>query len=419
MTPSTPASSARRPIRIEYLLGILTALGPLTIDMYLPALPTIATDLGVDVSLIELTLAAYFAGFAIGQLVVGPALDIYGRIRPLRLGLLLYLVGSLGCMAAPSLELLVAARFIQALGGAVVVVVPRAIVRDLYSGADIARAMTRLILVMGIAPIVAPLIGGALLGLGWRFIFGVLVAAASILFFVTRFIPETLVKPPTRRPFLTEAKTLVTEPDFVAYTLIGGFSMGAMFAYISGSSNLLIGLHGVDPAHFGFYFGANALAFIIMSQVSRLLLRHFSPSQILRGAMVGLVTGATIILTATAGQVGGLALLMGGLSVYLGALGVLAPNATALALEPHGARAGLASAIMGSTQSTLAALFAFAVSSTHDGSSAPIGIIMASGIAVAALVMIAHSFVRKRRSTQHHPAPVLPAPPEEAEHPTS
>jgi len=415
MTPSTPTKPARRPIRIEYLLGILTALGPLTIDMYLPALPTIASDLGVHVSLTELTLAAYFAGFAIGQLVVGPALDIYGRIRPLKLGILLYLVGSIGCLAAPSLELLVAARFIQALGGAVVVVVPRAIVRDLFSGADIARAMTRLILVMGIAPIVAPLIGGALLGLGWRFIFGVLVAAASILYFMTRFIPETHVKQVVRRPFLTEAKTLVTEPDFVAYTLIGGFSMGAMFAYISGSSNILIGIYGVDPAHFGFYFGANALSFIIMSQVSRLLLRHFSPSQILRGAMVALVGGAAIILTATVGAVGGLPLLMGGLTVYLGALGVLAPNATALALEPHGARAGLASAIMGSTQSALAALFAFAVSATHDGSSAPLGVIMAAGIAVAALVMTVHILNRKPRPAADH-TPATPVPPEEAEH---
>lgn len=396
MSATASASEPKKKtVRIEYLLGVLTALGPLTIDMYLPALPTIATDLGVHVSKVELTLASYFAGFAIGQLLIGPLLDRFGRIGPLKIGVLLYLIGTLACLVSPSLELLVGARFIQALGGAVVVVVPRAIVRDLYSGADVARAMTRLILVMGVAPIVAPLLGGALLPLGWRVIFGVLTFAALVVFLLIRFLPETFVQKPGGRGLANELKTLVTERDFVTYTLIGGFAMGAMFAYISASSNLLIGLYGVDPAHFGFFFGANALSFVIMSQVARYLLKRFSPAGILRSSMLFLLLGATVIVVATHGT-GGLPLLMVGLTTYLGALGALAPNATALALEPHGARAGLASAVMGASQSGLAALFAFAVSATHDGTAAPVGIIMAAGIGLSALVLAGRGVWRAR-----------------------
>ncbi len=384
-----------RSLRIEYLLGLLTALGPLTIDMYLPSLPTIAADFGVLVSDVELTLASYFAGFALGQLVVGPALDTWGRVRPLRLGLVLYLLGSIGCLVAPSLSMLIAARFIQALGGAVVVVVPRAIVRDMYEGPDIARAMTRLILVMGIAPIVAPTLGGAILPLGWRTIFGVLAVVSVAMFALTWFLPETHVRGP-KRSLWKEARVLVTELDFVCFTLIGGFAMGAMFAYISSSSNIIIEIHGIDPAYFGLFFGANAAAFILMSQLSRWFLKYFTPAALLRGAMVGLIAGAVLIYVATVVDVGGLPLLMLGLSIYLGALGVLAPNATALALSPHGQRAGLASAIMGATQSALAATFALTVSTTSDGTAAPVGIIMTAGIALSAIVMFTHGVLRRR-----------------------
>lgn len=394
-TATTPGTSSS-PVRTEYLLGALTAIGPLTIDLYLPALPTIAKDLGVAPAAVELTLASYFAGFALGQLLIGPILDRLGRLRPLRFGLALYLLGTLICMLAPSLEVLVGARFIQALGGAVVIVVPRAIVRDLYRGADIARAMTRLILVMGVAPIVAPLLGGLILPLGWRPIFGLLLVAGVLVMLLSRRLRETHRPPAQRRSFWREAGTLVTERDFVAYSLVGGFAMGAMFAYISASSNLLIGHFGVDSAHFGFYFGANALSFIAMSQASRWMLRHFSPRTILRGAMVVLLGGAGLVLAATLGELGGLALLMLGLTIYLGALGVLAPNATALALEPHGARAGLASALMGASQSALAALFAFTVSSTNDGTPGPLGIIMASGVGVAALLLLTHTLLPAR-----------------------
>lgn len=389
-----PPPPLKKSVRVEYLLGVMTALGPLTIDMYLPALPTIAKDLGVRVSQVELTLAAYFAGFAIGQLVVGPLLDRFGRIGPLKIGVLLYLFGTIACLVSPSIELLIGARFVQALGGAVVVVVPRAIVRDMYQGADVARAMTRLILVMGVAPIVAPLLGGALLPLGWRVIFGVLAAAALAVLFLVRFLPETFVRK-ENRGLLPELLTLVTERDFIAYTLIGGFAMGAMFAYISASSNLLIQFYGVEAAHFGFFFGANALSFIIMSQVSRALLMRFSPAGILRSAVFFLLGGAAVIVIATQGT-GGLPLLMVGLTLYLGALGAMVPNATALALEPHGPRAGLASAVMGASQSGLAALFAFVVSATHDGTAAPLGIIMALGIGIAALVLLLHVVTARR-----------------------
>lgn len=388
--PPAERVSAPRAIRLEYLLGLLTALGPLTIDMYLPALPTIAADLGVDVSLAELTLAIYFAGFAIGQLLVGPALDLYGRTRPLVFGLALYALGTLGCALASTLPLLVAARFVQALGGAVVVVVPRAIVRDLHSGADAARAMSRLILVMGIAPIVAPLLGGALLPAGWRTIFFVLLGVAAAALAVSRLIPETHRPAPTRTPFRKVLGALLTEPDFLAFTAVGGFAMAAMFAYIASSSHILIELHGVDPAHYGFYFGANAASFITMSQVTRLLLRRWTPLTIVRSAMFVLVGAAAIIFTATTGGVGGLPLLMVGLTLYLGALGTLAPNATALALEHHGPRAGLASAVMGSAQSALAAFAAFAVSAAHDGTDAPLGVVMVACLGLSAVVLVFH-----------------------------
>jgi len=371
-------------------------LGPLTIDMYLPALPTLASDLGVTLGAAELTLAVYFAGFAVGQLAVGPALDIYGRTRPLKFGLLLYALGTLGCALAPSLPMLIAARFIQALGGAVVVVVPRAVIRDLHSGAEAARAMSRLILVMGIAPIIGPLLGGALLDAGWRAIFWTLVGVAALAFWVSRYIPETHRPAAVRTPFRKMLPALVTEPDFVTFTLVGGFAMAGMFAYIASSSHILIELYGIKPAHYGFYFGANAAAFIVMSQVNRLLLRWYSPLQIVRRAMFVLLTASAVIFTATTLDVGGLAMLMLGLTLYLGALGTLAPNATALSLEYHGPRAGLASAVMGATQSGLAATTVFVVSGFHDGSAAPLGIIMASSIAISGAILLLHRILSQR-----------------------
>lgn len=373
---------------LELLLGLLSAFGPLSIDMYLPALPTIAGALETDAEGVGRTLAAYFVGMGVGQLAAGPFLDRFGRLRPLRIGLALYVVGSLLCAFAPGLDALVAGRAVQGLGGAIVLVVPRAVVRDLRSGAEAARLLSRLVLVMGVAPIVAPLLGGAVLNaLGWRPIFWLLALfAAAALVVVPRLLPETA---PAHRPGHTLAgnlRALLSDRLFVGHTLAVSFAGAALFGYIAGASFVFIELHGIPPEHFGWFFGANAVAYVGAAQLNRRFLRLVPPARILAlASRLNAALGVGVLVVAATG-VGGPWGLGAALFAFMGSLGLVPPNATALALERQGARAGLASAIQGATQSTVAALTAWTVGALHDGTALPMGAAVAAAAIVAALL---------------------------------
>ena len=370
------------PAVLALVLGALTALGPLTIDMYLPALPTIQRDLGTTASLTQLTLAAYFAGLGLGQLAYGPLTDRFGRKPPLYGGLVLYILASAACHFAPSVEVLIALRFLQAVGGAAGQVVTRAVVRDLYVGAPAAQILSRLILVMGVAPILAPLTGGWLLSVaGWRTIFAVLaVLGTGCLVLMIAVLPETAK---TRAPRLDLGAigaglgALGRDRSFLAFTMTGAFSQAGMFAYISGSPFVLIELFHVSPQRFGWIFGANAVALITGSQINHRLLARRSPAQVLAPATLSLaVAGALLLAVAVSGRAG-LAGIVVALFLFLANLGFIGSNAIALAMDKQGARAGLASAALGSLQFAISAAASSLVGLFNDGSARPMAAVMA------------------------------------------
>lgn len=379
---------------LEVLLGGLTAIAPLSIDMYLAAMPAIAADLDVGIDAAQQTLPAFFAGFAIGQLVAGPVLDRLGRRGPLLASLALFVAGSIGCALAPSLEMLLVCRFLQALGGSTAVVVPRAVVRDVRSGVEIARTMSRLMLVMGVAPIVAPLLGGYVQAAwGWRAIFVVLAGSGLVaLGAAARLLPDTRPLAATPggvssvgpwRALARDVRQLVREPDFVRFAICGGLVSAGMFAYIAGSSFVLIEVHHVPAVRYGWYFGANALGLIAASQLNRWLLGRASAARILRWSTTWVAIAGLGVLVATWTGIGGLPGLAASLFAFVASIGLIGPNTTALALEHHASRAGLASAVLGAAGFTIAALASSAVGALHDGTARPMGAVMAFAGAAA------------------------------------
>jgi len=373
--------------RLILLLGLLTMLGPLSIDMYLPGLAAIGLDLGVPTAAVELTLAAYFAGLASGQLISGPLLDRFGRRTPVLCGLALFVAGCAACGLAPTLGTLALARFLQALGGSIAMIAPRTIIRDLHVGASAANMMSRLMLVMGIAPILAPVLGGFLLRAGWRFIFafiggmGCLALTAAVV-----GLPDTRPEGAAPERWHHALGSLVRERGFVTYGLAGGFAQAGLFAYITGASYVIVTVHHVSAQRFGFYFGTNALGLIAASQVNRLLLRRMSPRAVLGKTLAFIaVSGLGGLMVAATGA-GGLWGQLLSLFLFIGPLGCVMPNAMILALERHGTRAGVASAALGSGQFLIAALASTVVSRAHDGSAVPMAGVMALGGVLALVV---------------------------------
>jgi DHA1 family bicyclomycin/chloramphenicol resistance-like MFS transporter len=374
--PSTPHRQRSLPI----LLGALTAFSPLSIDMYLPSLPTIQHDLATSASATQRTLAAFFAGLGLAQLAYGPLADRFGRRRPLFAGIALYVLASLGCAFAPDIHTLIALRFLQAVGGAAGPVVARAVVRDLHRGAEAARLLSLLMLIMGAAPILAPLAGGWVLhAAGWRAIFHVLAAIGlACLVFAALALPETGAPGGSGAGFLPGLRAVWRDPQFAAFTLAGGFSQAAMFAYISGSPFVYIQLFHVSPRAFAWFFGTNAFGLITASQVNRRLLARASPARLLvTAATAALAVGTVLAGVALAGRAT-LPTVAASLFAFLTCLGFIGPNATALALEEQGARAGLASAALGSTQFAIAAVASLLVSGFIDGTLRPMALVMAA-----------------------------------------
>jgi MFS transporter, DHA1 family, multidrug resistance protein len=349
------------------VLGSLAAFGPLAIDMYLPAFSAIGRDLGTSSGAVGWTLAVYFVGLAIGQIVIGPITDRIGRIGPLRMGLLVFGAGSLAAAAASSIEMLMAARGLQSLGGAACAVTSRAIVRDLYRGADAARINSRQVLVMGVAPIVAPLLGGALLDLcGWRSIFVALAVLAGASHVAVRAtLPET-APPRTTDRLIAVASGLLSDRGFISHTIVAAASSAAMFAYITGSPVVFIEHFHIAPKTFGWFFGANAAAYIAASQLNARLLRMYRPAALLSVGLFASISSASALMMGALAD-WGLWPIAAGCCCFLASLGFIMPNAISLALENQAARAGTASAWIGSSQFGLAGAASAMVSARHDG----------------------------------------------------
>ena len=365
------------------LLAALTALAPLSIDMYLPAFPAIEQGLAAPAGRISLTLAAFFIGMALGQLFYGPLSDRFGRKPPLYAGLLLYVVASLACMLVDNITALIVCRFFQALGGCAGAVIARAIVRDRCSASESARVFSMLMLVMGLAPILAPILGGELLlWASWRWLFLVLalfgVACLVLLHWRLQETHDTRhAEPLALGAVLRAYAKLCGNRAFLGYTLSGGLGMAGMFAYITGSPFIFIELYQLSPQHYSWLFGSNALGLIAASQLNAWLLQRVSFTRLLRFALWVPVLASVALLCLSLTPWITWWLLWAGFFLFLASLGFISPNASAAALATHGQQAGMASALMGALQFGLATLSGSLVGVWHDGSCVPLATIMA------------------------------------------
>lgn len=411
-----PASSAgdesaarRSDLALILLLGALTGLGPMSIDAYLPALPTLARELEASAGAAQLTLSAFFFGLASSQMVWGPLSDRWGRRTPLLAGLGIFMVASLGCAIAPTIELLALGRFAQAFGGAAAIVIARASVRDRWSGTEAARIMSLLVLVMGVAPVLAPSLGAVLLAVsGWRAVFAVLFVFALGLLLATRAMLPTARPTRAPEPLTKGVPALVRDRLFVTAMLGGGFAQAGLFAYVAGSSFVFVEHHGLSASAFAWLFGLNAVGLVAAAQLNRLALRHASPGVIARTAMgVALVAAVVLFARATVGSfVEQTALVF----VFVASYGLTASNATAMALERHASRAGLASAVLGSTQYAIAALATVVVGLLSDGTPRAMATVML-GCAVPAMLLLlrAHTHARRSQTVEVRAEPLVPA----------
>jgi len=379
------------PVWLPILLGVLTAVGPLSTDMYLPAFPAIEASLGGLPGTAQITLATWFAGLAVGQITQGTLADRFGRRGPLIVGTLIYTLANAGCALAPDLFTLSLLRFIAAFGGSASMVIPRAIIRDLADGHAAARLMSKLILVMGVAPILAPTLGGFVLGVfAWHAIFWVTAIYGGVCcVLVWRLLPETLE--PARRVqmgignLIPRYVAVARDGVFLSYTLVGGFGMFGMFAYIGGSPPVLIQHFHLSPSQYGMLFGASASAFILAAQVSPRLLPRYGGPRLIRAATT-VFLGATLVLLACALlNVGGVSGVVLPVVVAMGSMGFVMPNSAVGALSRHAAHAGSASALMGTMQFCLAAASGVLVGSFSDGTARPMAALMVLGATGAVL----------------------------------
>jgi len=369
--------------RLALILGAQTAMGPLAIDTYLPALPTITRQFGASAAAVQLSLSVYFIGIALGQAVYGPLSDRHGRRPPLFVGLALFVVGSLGCALAPNVTALVAFRFVQALGGCAPLVIPRAVVRDLFDERDSVRMLSVLMLVMGLAPILAPLIGGQMLKyLGWRSVFWAYVLYGSVLLLVVAVgLEESLpADRRTRQPVSAVLRTygrLLRDWRYLGYVLSGGLVFAGLLAYIAGSPFIFIDLYGISPQRFGFFFGSNAIGIIAASQVNRFLVHRYPARQILQAVLWITITASVGLLFGAYTNYAGLVGIVMPLWFFVAMHGIVSPNTTALAMSPYGAVAGSASALLGTVQFLLGAGAGSLIGAFADGTARPFATVLA------------------------------------------
>jgi DHA1 family bicyclomycin/chloramphenicol resistance-like MFS transporter len=389
------SSSSRALGWLALLLGGFSAFGPLSLDMYLPGLPQLGRELDASASATQLTLTACLAGLALGQLVAGPLSDRLGRRRPLLAGVALYAAASLLCALSPSIAVLILLRFVQGAAGAAGIVIGRAVVRDLYEGDAAARLFSSLMLVGGVAPILAPVIGGQLLHVtDWRGIFVVLAGLGAALL-LAAFVGLSESLPPERRSSEGLAGTrralrvLAADRRFAGYAMTSGFVMGAMFAYIAGSPFVLQEIYGLSPQAYSLVFAANGLGIVAASYLSRSLIGRLRPAQLVHAGVAIAAVGAalllvTVLLEAPVGFV------LPALFLVVSPVGLVGPNATALALADHPSIAGAASALLGVAQFLIGAVAAPLVGLAGTGSALPLGFtVMAMVVAAAGAARLA------------------------------
>ncbi len=375
------------------VLGALTAAAPLSLDTYLPALPTLTADLATTPSVTQLSLTSCLLGLALGQLVAGPLSDVLGRRRPMLLGATGFAVASALCAVAPSVEVLVALRLAQGLLGAVGIVVARAVVRDTSDATTAARSFATLMLVSGVAPIAAPVLGGQLLRVtSWRGVFVALavygtLAGLAVLLFVRESLPATRRRAGSAAATLASFRVLLGDRRVVACVLAAGLLFAAMFAYISGSTFVLQDLYGLSPQGFSGVFGANSVAIVASVQVAGRLAGsgRVRPERLLAIGLVTAMTGTGVLLASALLDVG-LAGILSGLVVTVIGVGLVLPSATTLTLADHPEHAGSASALLGTAQFLIGAGVAPLVGLAGSRSAVPMASAMAASVVLGAVV---------------------------------
>lgn len=388
------AITKKKYIKLILILGWLTALGPFSIDMYLPGFAGIAKDLNTSVANVSMTLSSYFIGISAGQLLYGPLLDRFGRKRPLFIGLIVYILASLGCVFVTDIDTFIGLRFVQAVGSCAATVASVSMVRDLFPVKDIPKVFSMLMLVVGLSPMLAPTIGGYITAdYGWHTVFfilmcmGIVILIASQIVLPNTYLPDTSIslKP---RPIITNFIKIIKEPQFYTYAFAGAIAFSGLFTYVAASPIVFMDIFKVDAKTYGWIFAFMSLSFISASQVNSLLLRKFKSEQMIFGALISQTFIVILFLILSINDLLDLYGTIIMLFLFLACLGISNPNTAGLTLAPFARNAGSASALMGAIQLGLGAFVSFAVGIFVDNSVVPMVIIMTITTILAMIILI-------------------------------
>jgi len=390
---------------IILILGSLATISPFSIDMYLPGFPAIAEDLNTSIEQVQLSLTSYLVGISLGQLLYGPLLDRYGRKTPLYAGLVVYLLASLACAFTNSVESLIAMRFVQAIGGCAGMVAAQALVRDLFPVNKTAQVFSLITLVIAVSPMVAPTVGGYVTAVfGWHYVFFALAAITALILIAIHFsLPEGKQADATislrPKPVLQNFFTVLRQPQFLVYALVGGTATAAPFAYIAGSANVFMNIYHVSEQAYGWIFAFLAFAMIGSTQLNHFLLKKFTSQQIINFTLFYQTAVGLLLVAGTWYGWYGMYSLILLMFVFLTGQGLTNPNATALSLAPFTKYAGSASALMGSFRMAMGGVMSAAVSVFHDNSALPmVSVMMACALVGLVILLISKRNVRYQAS---------------------
>ncbi len=387
-------------MRYSLILGLVAAVGPFAIDMYLPAMPKIQSDLATTMQAVQWTIVAYFLAFGVAQLIYGPWADQAGRKPPMYAGLALFMVGTVICAVAPTVEILIFGRFIQGIGGAANMVVLRAMIRDLATGADATRMMSTIMIVIAISPLLAPLSGSALMAFGsWRLVFWALLLAASLSFLLIYFMVDETLPPENRQRFdlITMRKglgVLFSDRGFLAMTFLAGFAFASFFVFIASASFVYTGQFGLSPTQFSFAFAINAFGFFAASQFAANISRRVGAKKMIVRATTGFALATFGLFALALLGFANLYVTIAGLFLANMFLGVVLPTAQVLALEEQGEHAGLAASLGGTMQMVAAGVLVAATGPLMDGTVVP----MLGAIALCGLIALVLSWLIPRQA---------------------
>lgn len=380
------------------ILGLLATISPFSIDMYLPGFPRIAIDLNTTIDKVQLSLTAYLIGICIGQVIYGPLLDRFGRKLPLYAGLILYMVASIGCSLTSSIDELIIMRFFQAMGGCVGMVAAQALITDIFPSTKTAQAFSMITLVIAVSPMIAPTVGGYVTAnFGWEWVFIILASITVIIVSAIYFYlpsgrkadPTVSLKPAS---VLGNFYLVVSQPQFLIFTLAGGLATAAPFAYIAGSADVFMNIYKVSEQQYGWIFAFLAFAMIGSTQLNHILLLKFKSQQIIKFTLTYQSVVGLLLVIGVINNWYGLYSLIGMMFIFLTGQGLTGPNASALSLAPFSKHTGSASALMGSWRMGAGAVISAIVSFLHNGTALPmVGMMFACAIVSLVILFVGNA----------------------------